>query len=185
MRQPPTIIECMENPRLFGPMFEGESWDHWKAILRGAYGLPMSTADQEFFRFVCGREPPGHRVRELDIISGRRSGKDAASALMVSTSALTYRPNGKVRPGERPLCLLLGADKEQARNLLQYVKAMFAVPALAKMVQRRTQDGFELTNGCDVFVGVNDYRLVRGRTVLIAVLNELSFWPSGDSASSP
>src|ERR1700722_7146127 len=107
----PDIVTAMSDPRLFGPMFAGESWANWRTILRGAFAIPMkSEAEVEFFRSVTGRAPPAKRVKELDIIAGRRSGKDSAASAIATYAAVTFRSSGKVRPGERPLVMLLGAD---------------------------------------------------------------------------
>ena len=41
----PDLVTAMSDPRLFGPMFAGQSWDNWRAILKAALGLPMSPAE--------------------------------------------------------------------------------------------------------------------------------------------
>ncbi|WP_298373812.1 hypothetical protein [uncultured Bradyrhizobium sp.] len=184
MSKAPTIIEAFNSPALFGRYFAGPSWDCWRAILHGAFALPMSAAEAELFRDVTGREPPAKRVRELDVVAGRRSGKDSVASFIGAYVAATFQPNGRTRPGERPVVLLLGADRSQARGLLNYVKGYFTeVPALAALVQRETQDGLELTTGVDIIVATSDFRLVRGRTVLLAIFNEVSFWMQEGSAS--
>src|SRR6202011_478597 len=98
--------------------------------------------------------------------------------------AMTFRPDGRIRAGERPLILLLAADRSQARNLLRYVRGLFEVPALKQLIVRETQDGFELANGCDIEVGTADFRSsTRGRTILLCVLNEAAFMKSEGSAN--
>jgi hypothetical protein len=180
----PDLVTAMSDPRLFGPMFAGASWDNWRTILRAALGLPMTEAEIAFFRTVANREPPGKRVKELDIIAGRRSGKDSVTSAVACYAAATFKADGKVRPGERPIVMLLGADRSQARSLLSYVKGYFAeIPPLAAMVGRETLDGLELTSGVDIVVSTADFKLVRGRTVLLAIFNETAFWPSENSAS--
>jgi hypothetical protein len=76
----PDLVTAMSDPRLFGPMFAGESWNNWRAILKAALGLPLSAAELVFFRTVAAREPPGRRVKELDVVAGRRSGKDSVAS---------------------------------------------------------------------------------------------------------
>jgi hypothetical protein len=41
----PSIIEAMEHPKLFGPWFQGPSWDGWKSILKAAYALEMTAEE--------------------------------------------------------------------------------------------------------------------------------------------
>jgi hypothetical protein len=181
----PDLVTAMSDARLFGPMFAGPSWDNWRAVLRGAFALPMSPSEIEFFRSIAGREPPGKRVKELDVVAGRRSGKDSVASAIAAYLAVTFKPSGKVRPGERPLVMLLSADRSGARALLGYIKGYFAEIAPFKaMVARETLDGLELVNGVDIVVSTTDYRTTRGRTVLLAIFNETAFWPS-ETASSP
>jgi hypothetical protein len=123
----PDLVTAMSDQRLFGPMFAGKSWDNWRAILRAALGLPMSSSELAFFRTVANREPPGKRVRELDIVAGRRSGKDSIASAVAAYGAATFKPDGKVRPGERPIVMLLGADRSQARSLLSYIKGFIVM----------------------------------------------------------
>jgi hypothetical protein len=181
----PNIVQVMTDARLFGPMYPGPTWGPWKAVLKAAFALGLDEEEARFFDIVAGGRPlPRRRVRELVIAAGRRAGKDAITAAIAAYFAMTFRPDGRVRAGERPLILLLAADRSQARNLLRYINGLFQIPALKSLITRETQDGFELSNGIDISVGTNDYRTVRGRAVLLCVLNELAFW-TGENSASP
>lgn len=48
---------------------------------------------------------------------------------------------------------------------------------------RETVDGVELANGVDIVVQTCDFRSTRGRTILLAVFNEVAFWASENSAN--
>ena len=76
-------VDFIDDPNLLGHHFEGASWDRWRAVLKAAFAVPMSSRDLELFQEVAGnREPPGKPVRELVCAVGRGGGKDAiASAL--------------------------------------------------------------------------------------------------------
>jgi hypothetical protein len=63
------IVSAMGDRRLFEPWFRGPTWDGWRSVLKGAFALPMNTAELEFFRQVAEREPPKKRVRELSTIA--------------------------------------------------------------------------------------------------------------------
>jgi hypothetical protein len=52
------------------------------------------------------------------------------------------------------------------------------------MIERETSSGFELSNGVDIAIATNNFRAVRGRAVLAAILDEVSFYQS-DSSTSP
>lgn len=179
------LVGAMDDPHLFGPWFEGPSWNVWRTVLRAAYALPPTEADLATFKDVAGgRDWPTKRAREFWAIAGRRAGKDSIASLIVAFTAATFDPKGKLRPGERALCLCLASDKEQAKIVLGLIKAFFTeLPVLARMVQRDTNTGFELSNSVDVAVYANDFRSVRGRTILCAVFDEVAYWASDDSAS--
>jgi hypothetical protein len=66
---------------------------------------------------------------------------------------------------------------------LNYVKGFFQLPVLAPMVTRETRDGVELSNGVDISVVTNDFRAVRGRPILCAVLDEVAFYRDETSAT--
>ncbi|MGJ5082729.1 hypothetical protein [Bradyrhizobium sp. HKCCYLS3013] len=184
MRLPANIVEALEHSAFFKPMFAGQSWNNWRTVLRGAFALPMSESEREFFRSVTGREPPSNRVKELDIIAGRRSGKDSVASALACFAAVMFQSAGKVRPGERPVVMLIAADKAQSRALLGYVRGYFTeIPRLKAMVQRDIADGLELSNGVDIMVVTCDFRTLRGRTVLLAIFNEVAFWSSENSAN--
>ena len=179
------IVDAMLDPELFQPWFKGPSWEPWRCVLRAAYALPMSVSDKAFLQAVAAREPPTKRVKELWTIVGRRGGKDSIASLIVAHTAALFDGSDRIRPGERPLCLCLAVDREQAKIVLGYIRSYFQqIPLLAGMITRQTQWGFELSNGVDVAVLANDYRSIRGRTILCAVFDELAFWSAEDSAGA-
>lgn len=178
------IVNAMENPRLFERWYSGASWAGWKSILRAAYNLPMSDQDREFLRTVADREPPKQRVKELWIAARRRSGKDSVASLVAAFDAATFNQGHLLRPGERALILCLATDRSQATICLNYCRALFTTtPLLRSMITRETANGFELSNGCDVEIGTSSYRAVRGRVIVLVVLDEIAFFQSENSAS--
>ena len=42
----PSILQTLDNDSLLGPFFSGPSWDGWRCVLRGVFGLPMTPADR-------------------------------------------------------------------------------------------------------------------------------------------
>jgi hypothetical protein len=180
----PNIVEAMDHPGLFGPWFQGASWNGWRAILKGAFALPMTDAEREFFQTVADREPPDRRVRELWLICGRRSGKDSVASLVTAQAASFFDGQDRLRRGERALCVCLGCDREQAKIVLDYTRGYFLdVPPLNGMVTRETKDGVQLNNSVDIQIGTNSFRSVRGRPILCAVLDECAFYRDEESAS--
>jgi hypothetical protein len=79
----------------------------------------------------------------------------------------------------------LANDKDRARIVLDYTRAYFAEsPLLRQLVAKdeRAND-FQLANRVDISVLTNNYRSVRGRPILCAVLDEIAFWRDDNSAT--
>jgi hypothetical protein len=178
------IIETIEDPNLFQPWFAGASWNGWRTILKAAFALPITDDERAFFRSIADREPPATQVRELWIIAGRRAGKDSIASVIAAQAASFFEPAGRLRGGERACVLCLAVDRSQATIVLNYVRSYFTdISYLAATVERETKDGFELSNGVDVVVATNSYRSVRGRSVLLAIFDEVGFWRSEASVA--
>jgi hypothetical protein len=178
------IIETIQDENLFGPWFAGASWDGWKAVLKAAFALPMSEAERDFLYAIADREPPATQVRELWIIAGRRAGKDSIASVIAAQAASFFEPAGRLRGGERAVVMCLAVDRSQAAIVLNYIRSYFTdISYLAATVERETKDGFELSNAVDVVVATNSYRSVRGRSVLLAIFDEVGFWRSEASVA--
>ena len=66
-----SIIDAMEAPDGFQPWFEGPSWNPWKAVLKGAFALPMTPQELiTFGELAGGRAPPKRRVRWSPSLAG-------------------------------------------------------------------------------------------------------------------
>jgi hypothetical protein len=186
MIQPtPSIIDTFTDPVLFEPWFRGESWDGWRTVLKAMDALPMSEGEIAFFKSIAGgRNPPKHPVRELYAACARRSGKDSTISGVGAYKSAFFDRQDLLRPGERAVVLCLACDQAQSKIILNYIRAFFSdIPMLRSMVTRETKSGFELSNCVDVTVATNDYRSVRGRPVLLAILDELAFFRDENSAS--
>lgn len=173
----PSIIAAMEHKQLFAPWYAGESWNGWKIILKAAYALPMTASEVEFFKSVAGgREPPKHRVRELWCVCGRGAGKDSIASEIVAYTASMFDPKG-LRRGERAVVSCLACDRDQAKILLNYSRSFFTdCPALKNLVSRETVEGFELDTRVDIKIQTLSHRSVRGRSMLMVVLDECAFY---------
>lgn len=178
------IIEALDDPELFEPWFRGPSWFGWRVVLKAAFALPMTAEEVAFFRTIADRDPPRRRVRELWCVVGRRGGKDSVASAIAALAAALFDQGASLRPGERALVACLATDRDQSRIILNYTKSYFSdIDLLKGMVQRETANGFELTNLVDVAISTNSFRSVRGRPILCAVLDEISFWRDESSAN--
>jgi hypothetical protein len=177
------IVEAMDG--IFKEWFPGDTWSGWKSVLKAMDALPMTADEIAFFKSIAGgREPPTRRVSEFVAACARRTGKDSVASLVAAQSAALFDGQAKLRPGERAQVLCLACDRDQAQIILRYVQSYFqTIPALRAMVKRETRYGFELENSVDVVVATNSFRAVRGRPVLLAILDEAAFYASETSAS--
>ena len=100
-------------------------------------------------------------------------------------AAASFEFAGRLRPGERALVACLAVDKAQAALVAGYIRAFFAeIPSLRALVERETADGLALSNGVDISIMTSDFRSIRGRTVLCAILDEVAYW-RGEHTASP
>ena len=168
-----TVSAAIDDRHLLGTAFAGPSWDTWRAVLRAAEGLPLSPGQRELFYQVAERDPPPGRVRELWVVAGRRCGKDSiASAIATAVALGDHRAH--LRPGERASMLCLAVDRQQARIVNRYIKGYFSSkPLLRPLVKRETDEGLELENDVEIVISTNNFRSVRGRTIVCAIFDEL------------
>jgi hypothetical protein len=179
------VCDAIEDENLLGPWFAGPSWDAWKAVLKGAFAVPMSGAELATFRELAGgRDPPTKQVRELWIVAGRRAGKDSVASAIAAWAAAGTDYNAMLRPGETASVLCLACDRLQARIVSRYARSYFERNAMLKpLVMNETTDTISLSTGAELTVATNSFRGLRGRAVACAILDETAFWKSDDSAN--
>jgi len=178
------IVDAIGDPELFAPWFPGKTWDPWRIVLKGAFGLPMSPEEIAFFRNVADRDPPSEPVSELWAIAGRRAGKDSIASVIAAFVAALFEDSGQLRPGERAVVMCLATDRDQAKIVLNYIRSYFTdIPMLRRMIEREMAFGFELNNRVDIAVATNSFRSIRGRPILCAILDETAFWRDENSAN--
>ena len=179
-----SLPAALDDPKLFGPWFEGPSWNAWRAVLKPAFGAAMSDDELELFRRVAERDPPRNRVRELWIIGGRRAGKDSVASAIAAWAAAGTDYRAMLRPGEQASVLCLACDRQQARIVLRYTRAYFAQnDMLGRLVTGETADGLTLSTRAELMVATNSFRSIRGRTIACVILDECAFWRDEQSAS--
>lgn len=180
-----TLLDAFSDPRLFAKFFpEPESWIAWTSLIGAAFGLPLTDEQLAIFKRCTGREhPPVEQVRELVLVVGRRGGKSRILALIGCWLAafVDYRPY--LDAGERGVVQILAADRDQAKIILRYVKAFFKLPMLARLVERDSQFGLELSNSVAIEVTTASFRSVRGRTTVAALADEIAYW--NDEGANP
>ena len=72
------------------------------------------------------------------------------------------------------MVLVLAVDKAQAQVTLDYARALFReIPMFRELVERETGDGLDLTNRLSLLVVANDFRSIRGRTLVACIFDEV------------
>jgi hypothetical protein len=176
------ILEAIGDKNLFGTWFRNrESWTSWIVFLQSLFGLEVQ--DEALYAQCTGNRPlPTRQAREAFLVVGRRGGKSFICALIGVFLACfkTY----KLSPGERAICMLLAADRRQARVLIRYVKAFLEnVPMLRAMIENETADSIALTNQVTIEIHTASFRSVRGYTICAAICDEIAYWRSDESAN--
>ena len=180
---PPSLAAAISPGGLFAREFAGPSWDRWRAVLRAVNGEPLSDAEGALFAEVAGgRAPPPRRVRELWAVIGRRGGKDSIAAAIAVVLALADHSQ-HLRPGELGTVLCVATTKEQAGVIFRYIRGLIdASPVLRDLVERESLESITLRTGAEIVVTSPNFRVVRGRTVIAAILDEVAYY--GDDAAA-
>jgi hypothetical protein len=181
-----TILDAVHDLHLFRAWFEPlGSWGTWLVLLKAIFALPMASAEVAVFTRFTGRStPPTRAAREAWLVVGRRGGKSRIAALIAVFLACFKSYRHILAPGERGVVMVLAADREQARVVLGYIEALLEqVPMLAALIAQRTKEEITLTNRITIRVHTASFRSVRGFTVVAAILDEVAFWRSEDSAN--
>jgi hypothetical protein len=190
-----SFIDAMESPALFRPWFEpAASWARWRTFAKAVFGLPMDAADLETFTKCTGRTtPPQVPAREAWVIVGRRGGKSlfAAALAVYGATFRDYAP--RLKPGQRAYVQVMAADTDQAQEVMNYIHGFFdEVPALAGLVEKPRgsrepgrREVLRLNNRVTIRVQVASFRRLRGRTVVMAILDEIALWYSAEDSANP
>lgn len=180
------ILAACRHPKIFAPWFrKPETYEAWFAFLAALFALPMTEEQTTIYRRHTGRsEPPAQPHDEATLVVGRRGGKSLIMALVGVYLGCFFEYRQYLAPGERATVLIVAADRRQARVILRYIRAMLTqIDALKKMVERETNESFDLSNSVTIEVGTASFRSSRGYTFAAVLGDEIAFWPTDDSAN--
>jgi hypothetical protein len=177
------IIEALDDQKLLGAAVKDPAtFFAWRALLKGLFGLPDDEA--ELFRACTGRaDPPTAAFAVCWLVCGRRGGKSFVMALVAVFFAIFKDWRPFLAPGERAVVLLVAADREQAKILRRYISGILGNAMFVQHVEGETADSIELTGSVAIEVATCSYRTVRGRSVCVALLDEVAFWRSESTAN--
>jgi hypothetical protein len=181
-----TIDAALSDPNLLGAALgDLASWQVWRIVLKAAAGDSLSEQELQTFAAVAGdRKPPSRAVRELVAIAGRRSGKSRIAAAVAVFIATCVDHRAKLAPGETGYVLVLASSRSQASVVFRYALAFLqSSPILKREVSEVTAEEIRLRSGVTIAVHPNDFRTIRGRTLLACVFDEVSYWRDETSAN--
>lgn len=181
-----SLSMAMRDPMLLGSAFQPPTFWPWLTLAKVIGGEKLDKRELALFRQCTGRsKPPRKPVTRLDVLAGRRAGKDRFfSGLAVYRAALAADWQSILSPGEQGVVMLIGTDKKQARILRSYCDGLLQAPLLAAEVDRDTGETIEFKSGASLEVVVNDARLVRGRSAIAIIGTEAAFWRANDESMS-
>jgi hypothetical protein len=186
-KPPVTIIEACQDPEIFGGWFrDAQTWASWFVVLKAMFGLPLDDAELVHFRKHTGRTTPDTRgYSDLSLVVGRRGGKSLILALTAAFLGCFFDWRPFLTGGERGTIVIIAADRRQAATIFKYLREMLAIPLLAGVIQRETNELLELNNSVNVEIQTASFRTIRGRTVVAALCDELAFWRTDEGAGNP
>jgi hypothetical protein len=181
-----SIIEAIDDPDLFGGMFDAPSWEPWRAFLEALQALPMSAEHLALYRHHTGRsEPPTKPARYAELVVGRRGGKSRILALIATYLACVLDHSDYIVPGETPVVAVIARDRTQAKVISNYIAGFLrSIPLFDELITDELAESVRLSNGVVIEVHTASIGAPRGRTFLSVLADEIAFWPTeGDSAN--
>ena len=183
---PPSIIEALSDPELFGGMgFDAPSWQPWQAFLEALWALPMSEDHLTLYRHHTGRnEPPTRPQRYAQLVCGRRGGKSRILALIAAYMACVLDHKPYLSPGEKAVVGVIAKDRSQARIILSYIQGFLReIPIFADLIEQEQAESLNLSNNVSIEIYTASVGAPRGRTYLMLAADETAFWVTGDGAN--
>ena len=187
-RKRPSIVRVCRDQNLFAPWFKDPTtWVSWFVFLKAIFGIRLKTPQElELYETMTGRRTqPKDGVTEAWLVVGRRGGKSFILALIAVYIACFINWKPFLSPGELGTVMIVASDRKQARVIFRYISAFFEnIPMLRKLVTAKTKDSLELKSlHVAIEIHTCSFRAVRGYTIVAALLDEIAFWRSDDSAN--
>ena len=185
MTAPVAIGRALGDARLLGAAIgDLSSWATWLAVLKAAFGHPLDDRERALFDAVSGgRKPPCRKVKELVAVASRRSGKGRIGAALAIHAATMIEH--RLAPGETGVVACISPTRAQASVIMNYCRGYLESSAvLRREVASVADDEIALRNGNVITTLAADYRSLRGRTLVCALLDEAAFLRS-ETSSTP
>jgi hypothetical protein len=171
------ILQAINDKKVFGPHFKGDTWDAWFAFLAALFAQPMTPEQLALYQQCTGRNtPPTTPCREAWLVCGRRSGKSFILACIAVFLACFHDWRPFLGPGELATIMVIARDRKQARVIMRFCLGLLkAVPMLRRQIEGVTQESISLHNNIIIEVHTASFRSTRGYTIVAALLDEMAF----------
>jgi len=185
------VITAIKSKRFLGDQFPKglSSWVPWMACLKAIFGLSdqMNSKEKDIY-FKCTQRSklPDRPFEEVYLIIGRRGGKSFISALIAVYLAVFRDWSPYLRPGEIGYIPVIASDRDQARVVMNYIKAILTQGQLSPMLARdplKTQ--IYLVNNIVIEIRTASDSGIRGYTTVAAICDELAAWKASENYSNP
>jgi len=182
-KEPRNIIEAIESPEFFKPLFKDwSSWSAWLTFFKAYFGLGMNEEDLKLFKQCTKRNIVKEEgYQEAYAIVGTDGGKSYASALIATFVALYGDFQKYLARGQRAFVFCIAVDKEQAAIVFNYIRGILELVPGA--VEKELQWEIELKNKITISVKTCSFRSTRGFRTCCIILDELAFYRSEESAN--
>lgn len=175
-----SILDAMDAAGLRGP-----SWSAWRSFWRSVFALGLSPTHLARYRQHTLRDkPPEQQVSEAWCVAGRRAGKSHMAALLALYLGIRFDSSG-LSAGELVLLPVVARNRDQARVVFSYLKALCELPAFHPYVHRVLKTSIELRTDVNLEIQAASFRTLRGFTIVGAVLDEISFWAFESDSLNP
>jgi hypothetical protein len=185
---PLTIVDIIADPHLFAQHFKpGDAWEAWFVFLRALFALPMTAEQLAIYKQHTGRTtPPTEPVHEAHLICGRRARKSFMLATIGTYLACFKDWTPYLGPGDVGTVMIVCPDRKQGRVVKRYITGLLkGSPLLAQLIQGETRESITLTNRMVIEIHTASMRTTRGYLIVSALLDEVAYLPTDESASEP
>jgi hypothetical protein len=180
------IDVALRDPQLLGAALgPAEPWAVWLATLKAAFGHELDADELARFHAVAGdRAPPTKRVRELWAAVSRRCGKTRMAAAIAVYLGACFDWSACLARGETGHILVMANTLDQAKECFGYAQAFLeSSPILSLQIKHIGNGEIKLHGHITISIKAANYRTIRGKSVLCAILDEVAYFRDESSAN--
>jgi hypothetical protein len=169
------VVQFIQHPALLNDRSHSKTQ---LTVLKSLYGLPLNQEELEIYFKGTGKPYAPKEEREATFIAGRRAGKTSKLAAPIAVYE-AFRDHGLPKNDEA-FVMLVGPTMKQAAIALRHIKNYIRSSAvLAECIVSSTRNDLRLNNGVVISCFARTHDSIRGRTVILALLDEIAFWSDG------